>query len=91
MQKDELLIDAEEKSNRAQQDQLKVHKAEMEALSLQHQRKCAHLDGKLADAEKCIDQLKKEKAMLEQTLSKDKDEKVKVINRLTCIITNTYF
>lgn len=56
-----------------------MHKDEMEALSLEHQRKCTDLDSKLYDAEKCVEQLKKEKSMLEQTLSKDKDEKVKVV------------
>ncbi len=63
---------------RALAEQQALHNEAVDAMSRQHQQQCSMLDDKLAEAEKMIDQLRKDKNKLELTLAKDRDEKVKV-------------
>uniref|UniRef100_A0A914UR36 Uncharacterized protein n=1 Tax=Plectus sambesii TaxID=2011161 RepID=A0A914UR36_9BILA len=76
-EKEQLRKDAQEALERALGETQALHNEAVDAMSRQHQHQCSLLDEKLAEAEKMIVQLKKDKVRLETTLAKDRDEKVK--------------
>uniref|UniRef100_A0A183D7X1 Myosin_tail_1 domain-containing protein n=1 Tax=Gongylonema pulchrum TaxID=637853 RepID=A0A183D7X1_9BILA len=58
-----------------------IHDAEIERLSRSNQIQCANLDSKLAEAEKTVVELIRDKKNLEATLSKDTNEKVAELSK----------
>lgn len=64
--------------NRIMEEQRISNEAEFERLSRLHQIQCENLDSKVAESEKLIERLIRNKKNLEATLSKDTNEKVAV-------------
>ncbi|CAG9539735.1 unnamed protein product [Cercopithifilaria johnstoni] len=58
-----------------------IHEAEIERLSRSNQLQCSNLDNKLAEAEKNVEELIRDKKNLEATLSKDTNEKVAELSK----------
>lgn len=75
------LAERKEEFEKALEEQRCIHEAEVESLSRTHQIQCAELDNKLADSEKSVEQLVRDKKALEATLSKDTNEKVAELSK----------
>ncbi|VDK65428.1 unnamed protein product [Onchocerca ochengi] len=58
-----------------------IHEAEIERLSRSNQIQCDNLDSKLAEAEKTVEELIRDKKNLEATLSKDTNAKVAELSK----------
>lgn len=71
-------MECNEELVRTLDEQRCIHEAEIERLSRSNQIQCANLDSKLAEAEKALEELIRDKKNLEATLSKDTNEKVAV-------------
>lgn len=72
------LLECNDELVRTLDEQRCIHQAEIERLSRSNQLQCSNLDNKLAEAEKAVEELIRDKKNLEATLSKDTNEKVAV-------------
>ncbi|KAL4002026.1 CAP-Gly domain family protein [Acanthocheilonema viteae] len=75
------LLECNDELMRTLDEQRCIHKAEIERLSRSNQLQCDNLDNKLAEAEKCVEELIRDKKNLEITLSKDTNEKVAELSK----------
>nr|CTP81868.1 BMA-CLIP-1 [Brugia malayi] len=75
------LAECNDELMRTLDEQRCIHEAEIERLSRSNQIQCANLDSKLAEAEKVLEELIRDKKNLEATLSKDTNEKVAELSK----------
>ncbi|VDN02495.1 unnamed protein product [Thelazia callipaeda] len=69
------LAECKQELSRALDEQRYIFETEIERLNRSNQIQCATLDSKLAEAEKTVEELIRDKKILEATLSKDTNEK----------------
>uniref|UniRef100_A0A915PCW0 Uncharacterized protein n=1 Tax=Setaria digitata TaxID=48799 RepID=A0A915PCW0_9BILA len=75
------LLECKDDLLRTLDEQRCIHEAEIERLSRSNQIQCGNLDSKLAEAEKAVEELIRDKKILEATLSKDTNEKVAELSK----------
>ncbi|EJD76144.1 hypothetical protein LOAG_16846 [Loa loa] len=75
------LVECNDELMRTLDEQRCIHEAQIERLSRSNQIQCANLDSKLAEAEKVVEELIRDKKNLEATLSKDTNEKVAELSK----------